>query len=348
MHRTLAIISDLWGSEHSSWWADYQAYFGDIYHNVILYDARKLADIAPSGLSQQDIHNQFLHGGVDKVISKIQREYDSKSYDLLGVSIGGYIAWQIALSSSYVQRLAVISATRLRYKERKPSAAILTIFGAEDEYKPDQDWTDKMDAVNIPRQGHNLYQNINILKPYLHSFFTSKQSHYPYEGITTDRYQLIDISRAGSKSVLAIKSDPLVHTYLEKQPLTTTSEAASFVDKITEGIVNGQWYYWGIQPRGEVDIIGTICLWNFSDDRTVADIGYELLPRYWGRGVMSECMMSVLDFGFEQLQLHTIEAYTHRDNSGSLALLKKYSFQYIADDALGNNYVHYALHRSQR
>ena len=41
---------------------------------------------------------------------------------------------------------------------------------------------------------------------------------------------------------------------------------------------------------------------------------------------MSEAMTAVLNFGIEQLNLKIIEAYTHKNNLRSIALLKKHHF----------------------
>lgn len=41
---------------------------------------------------------------------------------------------------------------------------------------------------------------------------------------------------------------------------------------------------------------------------------------------MNESIKLVLDFGFNQLHFNTIEAFTHKDNLGSIQLLKRNNF----------------------
>ena len=41
---------------------------------------------------------------------------------------------------------------------------------------------------------------------------------------------------------------------------------------------------------------------------------------------MSEAMSKVLDFGIEAMNLKTLEAFTHQNNTASIALLEKYLF----------------------
>ena len=57
-----------------------------------------------------------------------------------------------------------------------------------------------------------------------------------------------------------------------------------------------------------------------------AEIGYELHSDYWRRGIMSEATQAVLQFCFERLGAHRLEADVVEGNSASAALLKKVGF----------------------
>ena len=78
-------------------------------------------------------------------------------------------------------------------------------------------------------------------------------------------------------------------------------------------------------------LIGDICLWNFSDDKTVAEIGYELDPAFHGNGIMSEALEKIIAFAFRDIELISIEAYTHKKNDDSTKLLRKYNFKLEAN-----------------
>lgn len=87
----------------------------------------------------------------------------------------------------------------------------------------------------------------------------------------------------------------------------------------------GQWIIWGIHFQQE-GFVGSICLWNLSEEEKKADIGYELLPAFQGKGIMSEAIPLVIAYGFEEMQLDRITAEVHLQNLTSVALLKKYGF----------------------
>jgi ribosomal-protein-alanine N-acetyltransferase len=46
---------------------------------------------------------------------------------------------------------------------------------------------------------------------------------------------------------------------------------------------------------------------------------------------MSEAIVAVLHFGFNELHLKTIEAFTHKNNKPSIALLEKHHFVFQSE-----------------
>lgn len=82
----------------------------------------------------------------------------------------------------------------------------------------------------------------------------------------------------------------------------------------------------GISPQDNPKLIGTICLWKYSEDGKKAELGYELLPEFHGKGIMSEAVRFVLNYGFQALNFSRIEAFTNRNNSSSIKLLQKFNF----------------------
>ncbi|HWG84423.1 MAG TPA: GNAT family protein [Deinococcales bacterium] len=53
------------------------------------------------------------------------------------------------------------------------------------------------------------------------------------------------------------------------------------------------------------------------------DIGYELDPDYWGRGLATEAARAMARFAFERLSLHRLESHCIAENTGSARVLEK-------------------------
>lgn len=149
----------------------------------------------------------------------------------------------------------------------------------------------------------------------------------PFPILATARLDLRQLSPADAPALAVLRSDEQVNRYLSREGDVSLEDAAVFIEKINRGIAQGEWLYWAICWRGQPELLGTICLWQFSADRSTAEIGYELHPRHQGQGVMDEALKRVVAFGFEDLGLAALEAFTHRDNAASARLLLRNRFE---------------------
>ena len=151
----------------------------------------------------------------------------------------------------------------------------------------------------------------------------------PFPQLKTERLILRQLLEIDNEQIFLLRSDDSVNHYLERKKQVDLNEAADFISNINHGIAEDKWIYWAISQNNNPKLIGTICLWNFSNDKSTAEVGYELVPAYQGYGIMTAALESVVDFGFRALKLQTIQAYTHKNNLKSSKLLLKTSFSNI-------------------
>ena len=142
----------------------------------------------------------------------------------------------------------------------------------------------------------------------------------------TDRLILRTLTEFDSFEVLGIRSHPVINQFLHRDSPRNTFEALDFILNIQRKSANGEIFFLGIALQNKPELIGTICLWNFSGDRKTAELGYELLPEYHGKGIMSEAVTFILNYGFEDLKASKIEAFTNKNNLNSIQLLQKFNF----------------------
>ncbi len=141
-----------------------------------------------------------------------------------------------------------------------------------------------------------------------------------------DRINLRKPMVTDSIGIFRLRSDESVAKYLDRKLQSETSEAKEFLTKILQGIEEQNWLYWIITKKISDEFLGTICLWNFSDDGKTAEVGFEMLPERQGRGYASEALSSVLRYGFYELSMDFIEGFVHPENRNSIELMKKHGF----------------------
>ena len=161
--------------------------------------------------------------------------------------------------------------------------------------------------------------------------------------LKTERLTLRQLKDTDDLATSSLRSNNSVNKYIARSKQTTVDQAQAFIAKINDGINQNRSLYWAICLKEYPDLIGTICLWNFSNDKTCAEIGYELSPASQGKGLMDEALKCVLDYGFHSLGINTIEAFTHRDNVASARMLVKNKFEHAPvriDVDNSNNHIY--------
>jgi ribosomal-protein-alanine N-acetyltransferase len=145
--------------------------------------------------------------------------------------------------------------------------------------------------------------------------------------INTERLTLRQMVLEDCPQVYALRSDKETSQLLGRKKAVSIEDATAFINKIQVGIEENKWLFWAIGEAKSNLFMGSICLWNFSKDRKTAEIGYELLSEFRGKGFMQEAITAIVIFGFETLHLDCIEAVVHEKNEKSIRLLKHFNFQ---------------------
>lgn len=151
-------------------------------------------------------------------------------------------------------------------------------------------------------------------------------SFHPFPELSTNRLRLRRTLGSDAEAVFFLRSDPAVNALVKRPMPQTLADAAEFIRLRQLDIANEKLLYWSICLKDDPQMIGSICLWNFSEDKKQAEVGYDLHTDFHQQGIMHEAMQAVLDYGFGPQKLAVIEAYTQNDNIGSQKLLLKNGF----------------------
>lgn len=145
--------------------------------------------------------------------------------------------------------------------------------------------------------------------------------------IKTSRLVLRELSAQDALQIHALRSDPKIAAMTGRTPSTGIEDAMAHIYKIGKLIENNASIYWAISLLDSPSLIGTICLWNFDTENAIAEIGYELLPDFQGKGFMREAIAAVIKYGFEEVKIKTITAFPSANNISSVKVLKMAGFK---------------------
>ncbi|WP_348824336.1 alpha/beta hydrolase [Flavobacterium aestuarii] len=157
MKPRLIILSDLWGKEKSDWVSIYIELLEEKFE-IQYYDCCELAEIDKTEYFEENLHSQFINGGIEKAIANLLKK-EKDQVVVLAFSIGGTIAWKTALEGLNIRSFFAVSSTRLRYENETPTGRIKLYYGENDRNKPNNDWFQKHSIALeiIKKKGHSFY-----------------------------------------------------------------------------------------------------------------------------------------------------------------------------------------------
>jgi ribosomal-protein-alanine N-acetyltransferase len=122
-------------------------------------------------------------------------------------------------------------------------------------------------------------------------------------------------------------SSEAVMQFMDVEIFTSMSEAAQMVGFFRDKMSSGEGMRWAICFKDNDELIGTCGFHHISRSNYKCEIGDDLIPAYWGKGIMTHAIHCLLKYGFEGLQLNRIEAIVDPTNINSYKLLDRLGFQ---------------------
>ena len=141
---------------------------------------------------------------------------------------------------------------------------------------------------------------------------------------TTERLLLRPFIWTDLEHIQRYATRPEFYRYLPISEQTPKTVAEFLQDRIDEQGVDGRSsIHFALVPHRIGQIIGTIRIEVRSPQHKAGDLGFALDSDYWRRGYMTEALIRVIDFGFNELNLHRIWATADIENVRSWQLMAR-------------------------
>ena len=165
-----------------------------------------------------------------------------------------------------------------------------------------------------------------------------------FRELETDRLLLKNISAKDSEFILAMFSNDEVNRFLfDAEPLKDIQEADELIDFYTQEEPRGH-HRWVLVRKDDGVKVGTCGFHCWDKEAGCCDVGYDLLPDFWGQGYMLEAMRTIIEFVRSDMVLNYIDACIYIDNEKSVSLAEKCGFTFegrMKDEVFrGEKYPH--------
>ena len=166
----------------------------------------------------------------------------------------------------------------------------------------------------------------------------------PFPEIQTERLLLRRMTTNDAEEILYLRSNDDVMKYIDRERTKSIEDSKSFLDKIDASLNSNNGIMWGISLKENPGkLIGNLGYWRLIKEHFRAEVGYMLHPSFWKKGIMKEALLRVIDFAFDEMNLHSIEANINSGNTASAMLLESTGFikeAYFKEDFFFNGAFH--------
>ena len=142
--------------------------------------------------------------------------------------------------------------------------------------------------------------------------------------LTTPRLVLRQWRQSDLAPFAAMNADADVMRYY---PATWTREQSNaFAERVIRLIDERGWGFWAVEERASGQFIGFVGLHVPSNDLPFApcvEVGWRLAKQAWGQGYATEAARAAIAFGFQQLHLAELVAFTAIANLKSRAVMER-------------------------
>ncbi|WP_238786871.1 GNAT family N-acetyltransferase [Ferrimonas lipolytica] len=164
--------------------------------------------------------------------------------------------------------------------------------------------------------------------------------------IETERLGMRRFTSADLQDVLAFSSDEDVTRYTGDAGTIASLEDA---ERVLNDIWLAEYEQYGyaryaLIHKGDNKLIG-FCGWKFIAEEGKADLGYRMLPAYWGQGLGYEAAVAAMHYGQKILGLKQVFAEAVAENTGSTRIIEKLGFNFTKQYQLTEGVFDFQIRR---
>jgi ribosomal-protein-alanine N-acetyltransferase len=150
----------------------------------------------------------------------------------------------------------------------------------------------------------------------------------PFPLLSTQRLTLRAPTLNDAEAFRALLSIADVTRFSNWPDAPTKPQGERFMRWMAKHHASGKGCAWIIEETRSETLIGAIRFNRFDKKWRGGEIGYELHPHFWGKGLMTEAVAAVVTCGHERFKLNRIEAWTLPGNVASDRVLEKAGFRH--------------------
>ena len=148
----------------------------------------------------------------------------------------------------------------------------------------------------------------------------------PFPDLSTDRLFLRQLNNNDVHEVLELRGNAETMKFIPRPLAKTADDALAHIKIINDKIDANEGINWAICKKDNPKFIGLLGLYKIHKESFRAEIGYMILPEFNNQGIATEAIQAVINYGFDVMNLHSIEGVIDPANIASEKVLIKNGF----------------------
>lgn len=151
--------------------------------------------------------------------------------------------------------------------------------------------------------------------------------------IETERLILREVISADAEGMFELDSNPNVHLFVGKKPVTTIEESIAYIENLQQQYKTFGTGRWAVVLKETNEFLGWSGIKFITDEinnhKDFYEIGYRFIEKHWGKGYSTEAGKAFVDYAFNEMKVEALYAYADEGNKNSRKVLEKLGFRYV-------------------
>lgn len=151
-------------------------------------------------------------------------------------------------------------------------------------------------------------------------------SFLPFKNLASHRLVLRQIIPADLNEIFTLRSDADLMKFIPRPLCKDVNDALVHINMIQQKLETNEGINWAITLKGNNILIGIIGHYQIKWEHFRSEIGYMLAPEFKGKGIITEAVQLIVEYGFNEMNMHSLEAVIDPENIASARVLEKNNF----------------------
>ncbi|RXM46736.1 GNAT family N-acetyltransferase [Flavobacterium sp. YO64] len=151
--------------------------------------------------------------------------------------------------------------------------------------------------------------------------------------IETERLLLREVIVSDVDGMFELDSNPNVHIYIGKKPVTTIEQSAAYIENLQQQYKDFGTGRWAVILKETNEFLGWSGIKFITDEinnhKNFYEIGYRFIEKHWGKGYATEAGKAFIEYAFDNLKVDAVYAYADAGNDNSRKILEKLGLRYV-------------------